>query len=85
MCDVLQVCSWVTGIDTWGGKVTSVSATEDKDDALVERGRYNLILLSSEALNEYVVTQVRCDLVNAPVWTEAGYAMCSDVTRDTEA
>lgn len=60
-----------------GGNVTSVTAADDTDEVLVSRDRYNAILLSTEALLEYVSTQRLCDVTNAPVWTEAGYATCS--------
>lgn len=64
-----------------GGNVTSVPATTDSFDSLVILERDNVILLSPEALNDYVVTQVKCDLATEPVWTEAGYAMCSELPQ----
>lgn len=42
-----------------------------------------MILLSEEALTDCAFTQALYDVTNAaPVWTEAGYAMCGDVASD---
>lgn len=64
-----------------GGNVTSEMLSDDSDEAPVLRDRFNVILLSPDALNEYLITQLYCDVASAPVWTEAGYAMCSDVAE----
>lgn len=61
-----------------GGNVTSVPAAEDADGALVVRERYDAIVLSLEALLDYVTMQAACDVGSEPVWTDAGYAICSD-------
>lgn len=61
-----------------GGNVTSVPAVEDADGALVRRERYDAILLSREALLDYLEMQAVCDVYSEPVWTDAGYAICSD-------
>lgn len=66
-----------------GGSVTSVQAANDSNIGIVSRDCYNaILLLSEEALFDYAFTQARCDVKNSPVWTEAGYSMCSDVVSD---
>ena len=60
-----------------GGNVTSVPVVEE-DGTFVSREQYDAIVLSLEALLDYVVMQADCDVASEPVWTEAGYAMCSD-------
>eukprot|EP00752_Nemacystus_decipiens_P002513 g2360.t1 len=70
--------------ESLGGNVTLIPGIDDLDENLVWIDNYNTIMLGTDALLEYVLTQAECDVTNEPLWTEAGYALCSVSPSDGE-